>query len=117
MTRNWYYAEGEKSVGPLSLADLIAILSRVSKAESVLIWRDGLSNWVEAKNLPELAPHVIKPPLLPVSSHSSTHLPSPTRMLVADADVSAPAAFPDSPLSGGGAACGRAAGEKREHGK
>jgi hypothetical protein len=65
MSDAWYYAEGDKSIGPIALADLIAILSRVSKAQSVLVWRDGLSNWVEAKDLPELAPHVVKPPPLP----------------------------------------------------
>ncbi len=65
MTKIWYYAEGDKSVGPISLADLIAILSRVSIAQSVLVWRDGLPNWVEAKDVPELAVHVIKPPPLP----------------------------------------------------
>ena len=65
MNKIWYYAEGDKSVGPILLADLIAILSRVSTPQNVLVWRDGLLNWVEAKDVPELAPHLIKPPPLP----------------------------------------------------
>ena len=65
MSDVWYYAEGDKSVGPLPLADLTAILSRVSNAKDVLVWRDGFSNWVKAENVPELASHVMKlqPPL------------------------------------------------------
>src|SRR5262249_5115172 len=61
----WYYAEGDKAVGPVTLADLIAILSRVSDGQSIFVWRAGLADWVQAKNLPELAPHVTKPPPLP----------------------------------------------------
>lgn len=71
MSDAWYYAEGDKAVGPITLADLIAILSRVSTAQSVPVWRDGLPNWVEAKDVPELAPHVIKPPPLPIKPTTS----------------------------------------------
>jgi hypothetical protein len=63
----WYYAEGDKLVGPLSLADLKAVLSRLSNAKSTLVWRDGFSSWVEAENVPDLASYVIKPPPLPTS--------------------------------------------------
>jgi len=63
----WYYAEGDKSVGPLSLADLTAILSRLSNAKNTFVWRDGFSSWVKAENVPELVRHVIKPPPLPIS--------------------------------------------------
>jgi hypothetical protein len=63
----WYYAEGDKSVGPLSLADLTAFLSHASNARSTLVWRDGFSSWVKAESVPELARYVIKPPPLPTS--------------------------------------------------
>jgi hypothetical protein len=43
----WYYAEGDNSVGPLSLAELTAVLFRVSNARSTPVWRDGYSSWVE----------------------------------------------------------------------
>jgi GYF domain 2 len=66
MSDAWYYGEGDKSIGPITLADLIAILSRVSDGQSVFVWRDGLVGWVQAKKLPELAPHVTKPPPLPI---------------------------------------------------
>jgi fumarate reductase subunit D len=66
MSDAWYYAEGDKAVGPVSLADLEKRLFLVSNAKEVLVWRDGLANWVKAKNLPELTQHVIKPPPLPI---------------------------------------------------
>jgi hypothetical protein len=67
MDANWYYAEGDKPVGPLSLHDITAILSHVSDARRVLVWRDGFPNWIEAENVPDLAPYLIKPVAPPVS--------------------------------------------------
>jgi hypothetical protein len=61
MNNTWYYSEGDKSVGPLSLADLTTRLSRVSNARGVLVWRDGFSSWVRAENVPELAAHIPAP--------------------------------------------------------
>jgi hypothetical protein len=34
---SWYYAKGDKSVGPLSLAELLSVFSRVSDAKGVLV--------------------------------------------------------------------------------
>lgn len=67
MDNIWYYAEGDKSVGPISLSDLTAVLSRISNAKNVLVWRDGFSGWEKTEKVPELAPYVIKPPPLPIS--------------------------------------------------
>jgi hypothetical protein len=64
MNNTWYYSEGDKSVGPLSLVDLTAVFSRVSEARDVLVWRNGLSSWVRAEDVPELAAHIVKPPPL-----------------------------------------------------
>jgi YidC/Oxa1 family membrane protein insertase len=68
MSNVWYYALQGKSVGPLSLADLTAILSNVSTAKDVLVWRDGFEQWQRADTVPELANFVTKlpqPPPLP----------------------------------------------------
>jgi YidC/Oxa1 family membrane protein insertase len=70
MSDAWYYADGEKPVGPLAFADLTAILSRVSNAEDVLVWRAGFEQWQRAVSVAELAAFVIKPPKPP-------HLPPP----------------------------------------
>jgi hypothetical protein len=65
MSDVWYYAEGPKTVGPISLAELGAILSLVSGATGVLVWRSGWSNWARAEDVKELAPFLIRPPPLP----------------------------------------------------
>jgi hypothetical protein len=65
MDRIWYYAEGAQPIGPLSLSDLKAVLSRIPHAQDVVVWRDGFLNWQPAKDIPELLAVVIKPPPLP----------------------------------------------------
>lgn len=67
MDDSWYYAEGDKPVGPISRADLVAILSRVSGAGNALVWREGFPNWIRAKDVSELIPAVTTPPASPVS--------------------------------------------------
>jgi hypothetical protein len=62
MSNIWYYAEGDQSVGPLSLQDLAAVLLAAPDAGDVLVWRDGLPQWEEAKNLPELVPYIARQP-------------------------------------------------------
>jgi hypothetical protein len=37
----WYYAEGDKPVGPLSLLELAGVLSRASNAAETPVWRNG----------------------------------------------------------------------------
>lgn len=71
MDGSWYYAEGDKSVGPISLADLRSVLSLISDASRVLVWRNGFTGWMTAGEVPELAPYVIKPPPLPVASRGT----------------------------------------------
>jgi hypothetical protein len=68
MSELWYYAEGNKPVGPLTLADMTAALSGMPNPANLLVWRDGLPSWVKAKDVPELARLVIKPPPIPVSA-------------------------------------------------
>jgi hypothetical protein len=63
----WYYAARDQSVGPISLANLIQVLSRTNGARDVLVWRDGFANWEKASSVSELAVHVIKPPPLPAA--------------------------------------------------
>jgi uncharacterized protein DUF4339 len=55
MDKIWYYADGDKTVGPMSLTDIRAVLTRVSSAGRLLVWRNGFTTWVEAESVPELA--------------------------------------------------------------
>jgi hypothetical protein len=67
MTANssWYYAEGDKPVGPLSLTELLSVFSRVSDATKILVWHNGFSTWQKAESVPEVARHILKPPPIP----------------------------------------------------
>lgn len=61
----WYYAEGQQSVGPMSLADLKAALAKVGNKET-LVYGPGLVQWTEAKHVDELTDNV-PPPRTPPS--------------------------------------------------
>jgi hypothetical protein len=63
----WYYAQSEKSIGPLTFDELKKILSQDSNAADVLVWQQNFSQWVRAGQVPELVAHVAKPPPLPAS--------------------------------------------------
>jgi hypothetical protein len=61
----WYYAQGEKTFGPVDLKELQVILSRISDPRNLLVWRAGFEGWQQAGNVPELAQLIDKPPPLP----------------------------------------------------
>jgi hypothetical protein len=58
MSDVWYYAEGNRPIGPFTLGQLILVLSSFSEAENILVWRDGFSNWIEAANVAPIAAHL-----------------------------------------------------------
>ena len=81
MAHEWYYSQGAECVGPISQDDLVAILSKVSRANEVLVWRDGFSAWKPAGLVSELAPHLLNsPPRSPP--------PLPTASPISDATIS-----------------------------
>lgn len=55
MAQEWFYAEDERSVGPLSLEALTAALRRKAESSKTLVWREGLGDWRPAQDVPELA--------------------------------------------------------------
>ena len=55
MTANWHYAKGTKQVGPVSCDCIRTLLANGQLSSSDKVWREGLSNWVEARLVPELA--------------------------------------------------------------
>lgn len=57
MNEQFYMVVDGKSVGPFSLDDLI---KNSSLKEETLVWKPGLSEWIQAKNLPELEAVFIK---------------------------------------------------------
>jgi hypothetical protein len=84
MSDVWYYAIDDKTIGPLSLAELTAIFSRDRNARDLLVWRAGFVEWQRAATVPELAACVVKPPPLPPSQPIAAAMPQvlpPDQML------------------------------------
>ena len=52
---DWYYAEGQDTRGPVSLAALVPILAKTAKPGNVLVWRPGMADWQAAASVPEIA--------------------------------------------------------------
>jgi uncharacterized protein DUF4339 len=59
MTDLWYYAEGEKTRGPLSIDELIPMLIRISDPRRIMIWRHGFDDWKPVEEVREVAQQVI----------------------------------------------------------
>jgi len=50
----WYYADGDKTVGPVTLAELQNALPRVG-GKNALVFGPGVSDWTEARHIPAIA--------------------------------------------------------------
>jgi hypothetical protein len=74
MSEIWYYAEQERSVGPLTLHELRQKLLKADNAEDVLVWGDKFRDWKMAGDVPELRAHTIVPP--PLSINRATAQPN-----------------------------------------
>jgi hypothetical protein len=64
MEGHWYYADSRVQRGPVSLQELKATLARPD-ARHVLVWSEGLSDWMRAEEVPELGVQMRAPPPLP----------------------------------------------------
>jgi hypothetical protein len=56
----WHYAIDGETVGPVS-ADEVARRLRESNNRPLMVWRTGMSGWVDARSTPEFAPRPQKP--------------------------------------------------------
>src|SRR5262249_50966427 len=83
MTKDgWFYAEGESPVGPIKCETLVALLRHVSEPGKVKIWRIGVPDWQDAKDVPEIFGQISRPP--PLSRRRLERPPG----LVGDAQLS-----------------------------
>lgn len=63
-TAPWFYVEGGHKRGPVQLDELVLLIDTASIPRSALVWRHGLTGWMTAESLPEIAE--LLPPPLPV---------------------------------------------------
>ena len=63
----WYYHKEDRGFGPVEEGDIAGLFARNEVAADTLVWRDGLSNWTEARST-ELSGFLfqVPPPPLPV---------------------------------------------------
>jgi len=54
----WYYSEGDKQIGPLSAAQLLECAQSGQMTRSALVWREGLPDWIKAKEVAGLLSEV-----------------------------------------------------------
>ena len=47
---DWYYAQGDQQFGPVSSAELKQLAASDSLHADDLIWREGMADWVAARN-------------------------------------------------------------------
>jgi uncharacterized membrane protein YhaH (DUF805 family) len=63
--RDWYYAEGQETAGPISHDQLVALLREASRPTDVLVWQSGFQDWAKVGDLPQLLRAIKPPPRLP----------------------------------------------------
>ena len=61
MSDGWYYAEGDKTVGPLELGEMQTVFSKTSDPRNLLVWKPGLKEWKRAEDVQELAGLISNP--------------------------------------------------------
>ena len=65
----WYYADGQRSMGPMSLAALKAAIPKVD-GDRTLIFGPGMVQWTEARHVDDLVEKVVTPKTPPAMQTS-----------------------------------------------
>lgn len=87
----WFYADGDKPVGPVALDGLVAFLRATPNPSGTKVWQPGFEDWRNARDVPQLADALLDPP--PVPGRRKGSAPDSTRATVitaTDRDRAAP---------------------------
>ncbi len=117
---DWYVGQGGQQRGPLSDADLRAMVARGEVAPTDLVWKDGMAKWEAVSAVPELRPapappapaayapppaaYAPPPPAAPAyappapapAPQAPAYAPAPAAPAYAPAPAPAPAPVPDT---------------------
>src|SRR5882724_423919 len=55
MGQDWYYAQANQQLGPVSLQQLSAMIGQGQVSLTDLVWTDGMAEWVPASSAPEIS--------------------------------------------------------------
>ena len=69
---SWYYADGQQSVGPMTLQQLKAALPKVGGKET-MVFGPGLVQWTEAKHVDDIMAPASAMTISPGSSSTTTY--------------------------------------------
>jgi hypothetical protein len=51
----WYYGVGQHRVGPVDAGSFLALIAAAQVRPETLVWRPGMTQWIAAQQIPELA--------------------------------------------------------------
>lgn len=88
----WYYADGDKEQGPVTLAQLKGLLTSGKIQPDDLVWKDGLDDWMPAEEVPELK--AVEAPAAPLPTPAAARPKAPAE---AAPKIEAPAKPPAPP--------------------
>lgn len=74
-TQEWWYVSDGQKVGPISGAELSALLINGKIDSSTLVWSPGLHEWKMARDVNGLVPPELSPPPLPETASQSREPP------------------------------------------
>jgi hypothetical protein len=72
----WYFAKGEITIGPLTLTELIAVLPKQPDPMRTYV-SDGIMDWTQACEVPELRRHFVRSPALSLRYLASATITPP----------------------------------------
>lgn len=67
---SWHYAVGERSTGPVEEKTLRALIEAGAVNGDTLVWREGMTTWAPARDVPEVASLLASGPTPPRSPHA-----------------------------------------------
>ena len=82
---NWYYLQGDETIGPLPAAELRRLFRAGKLGSETLVWRAGMKDWVPASSLGVTSPNAQAPPPPPSRRGAQTGA-SPTEFRDPEAD-------------------------------
>ncbi len=90
MPTEWYYSHGGQQHGPISEAEIRALIEQGQLQRGDLVWRAGMDNWHPAGEVPELFPAASVPPAAPPAAGN---VPPPMAPAVPPPPRRVPAAY------------------------
>jgi len=73
---SWFYLEGETRRGPVDLSQLLVVLLATPDGQQLKIWREGMTGWTIAEEVPEIRAKL--PPPNPSQTSPGSAVPSVT---------------------------------------